>query len=347
LHELLYRDGDRRYPRPWCSAATGFVVSTAIQVIEGRLAALRRGEVIRVLDYGAGTGLASIEFLKACDERGIGERLASLGASIELHLVDLPSSWFAQGFELLGDCPWTRFHSLRAPDGGFRALLEVTAGQLMDVVMSNMVFHLIPRSALARAATELAQVTRPGGRLVWSSPDLGPRGPYAVLFHDANRALRRRWLELLDAPPSDPAGMGAQQLSPSLRAAIDEVRSSVDTASLEQAQLRANRRVLPSANTAADVAEALAEAFRGEAKLSFPTYELLAEEALDTLLVPSNQAEYLPEIGDPVLRGAVVRELMLDAILPLMQEGPAATALGLNVQWTLGSVTRERDAVEP
>jgi hypothetical protein len=95
------------------------------------------------------------------------------------------------------------------------------------------------------------------------------------------------------------------------------------------------------------VAEALAEAFRGEAKLSFPTYELLAEEALDTLLVPSNQAEYLPEIGDPVLRGAVVRELMLDAILPLMQEGPAATALGLNVQWTLGSVTRERDAVEP
>jgi SAM-dependent methyltransferase len=337
LHELLYSAGDLRHPRSWCSAATGFVVARALEVVEAQLEGACEGDAIRVLDYGAGTGLAAIELLKACRERGVEQRLEAAGATLELHLVDLPSSWFAQGFELLRGCSWTRFHSLRAAGGGFRPLAELTGGEPFDAVMANMVFHLIPGSAVGRVAADLAGVVRPGGRLSWNSPDLGPAGPYAVLFHDANRALRARWLELLDAP--DRNGQGSEALPAGLHEALRAARG-LGAVARREAQGRADRRVLPRANSADDVAAALAAHFTGAAELRLPTYELLEEDVLDTLLVPSNQEEYLAEIEDPGLRAQVVRELMLGEVLPAMRQRPAGTSEGLNVQWTLGALSR-------
>jgi SAM-dependent methyltransferase len=338
---LLYTEGDLRYPRLWCSAATGSVVAGTLEVVEARLTAAREGDVIRVLDYGAGTGLATIELLKACYERGLEQRLERLGAAFELHLVDLPSSWFAQGFELLRDCAWTRFHSLRDPQGGFRPLLDVTAGRKMDAVMANMVFHLIPRDALQRVAADLAGVLSTGGRLLWNSPDLGPPGLYAVLFHDANRALRARWLDLLagerSAGSSPPEAEAVDPVHPPhLREAIRRARVGRNAETMRSAQARADRRVLPQANTAEDVEAALAAAFGGEAELDLQTHEILDEDIVDTLLVPSNQAEFLPEITERGLREEVIRSLMLDEVLPSLRAGAAGTAVGLNVQWTLG-----------
>lgn len=315
LHGLLYADGDLRYPRLWCSAPTGSVVARALEVVEQRLATADRGSVIRVMDYGAGTGLAAIEFLKACDERGLERRLERLGVTLEVHLVDLPSSWFAQGFELLRECAWTRFHSLRAADGGFRRLSEVMGGKSVDVVMANMVFHLVPPRALERMAEELGGVTHRAGRLVWSSPDLGPPGPYAVLFHDANRALRKRWLQSL-----------ADEPLPGQDARAD-------------GQRRADRRIRHDPNSVDEVVGALTDPFVGETELKLETHEILEEDILDTLLVPSNQHEYLSEIADPNLREKVIRDLMAK-VLPAMRMGPAGTAVGLNVQWTLGSLHR-------
>ena len=345
LHDLLYEGSDLRFPRSWCSAATGFVVAGALDVVESRLAAAREGDVIRVLDYGAGTGLAAIELLKACHERGIEERLHRQGATLEVHLVDLPSSWFAQGYELLRDCSWTRFHSVRAPGGGFRPLSEVTRGLTMDAVMANMVFHLIPPSALPRVAAELAAITRPGGRLTWSSPDLGPPGPYAVLFHDPNRALRKGWLSLLDdeRSVSDLAagnGFVAPIASASVREAVERARVGMDGAKMRAAQARADRRVLPQPNDAGEVGDAVARHFAGEARVELQAHELLGDDIVDTLLVPSNQAEYLSEIEDRPLREAAIRELMLGSVIPELRDRAAGTAHGLNVQWTLGSAVR-------
>ena len=331
LHRLLYVDGDVRYPRAWCSAPTGAVVAGALEVVERRLADARAGDTVRVLDYGAGTGLATIELLKAVRERGIEERLRSRGVELELHLVDLPSSWFAQGEALLRGHRAVRFHSLLGASGGFRPLLELTGDRRVDVVMANMVFHLIPAAALPRAAVDLTSVTAAGGRLVWNAPDLGPAGPYAVLFHDANRALRRRWLELLRGEPGG---------GPHTAEAVELVRAELDDEALRAAQARADRRVLPRANAATEVAVALADAFGGEATVERPTYELLAEDVVDTLLVPSNQEEFLSELRDRALRERVIAELMLGDVLPELQGGPAGTAEGLNVQWTLGSVVR-------
>jgi hypothetical protein len=86
---------------------------------------------------------------------------------------------------------------------------------------------------------------------------------------------------------------------------------------------------------ASDVDAALSTYFDGETELR--AYEMRAEEIVRGLLVPSNQAEYLPEIDDPERREQIIRKLMLDDVIPAMQEGPAGTALGLNLHWTLGA----------
>lgn len=341
LHEILFSDGDVRYPAAWGSGPTGFVVAGALAAIEARLERAGAGDTIRVLDYGAGTGTAAIELLKACRDRDLEDRLARLGCDFELHLVDLPSSWFAQGYELLRNCEWTRFHSLRDPDGGFRTVLDAIGGVRVDAAMANMVFHLIPPRARDRAVDGLADALAPEGQLSWSAPDLGPPGPYAVLLHDPNRALRQRWLELLDQGLSPEAAPGDAQgaLSPELHEAIRRALESFDAEALRAAQHRAERRILPRP-LVAEVAAALERRFIGEIELR--AYEMRSEEIVRGLLVPSNQAEYLPEIPDRELREQVIRELMTGHVLPHLQEGPAGTGLGLNLHWTLGRFSKHR-----
>jgi len=331
LHRLLYHDGDVRHPKSWHAGATGHVVAGAARAIESALERTPAGNVIRVLDYGAGTGAATIELLKACRARGLERRLADRGVLLELHLADLSSSWFAQAFELLRNCGWARFHSLRGTGGGFRPLAEVLGGLPMQVVMANMVFHLISPVALGRAARELAGALVPGGRLLWSSPDLAPAGPYAVLFHDANRAVRRRWLGLLGG--REPAAR-----APVAAEAARRARAALDEDDLEAAGKRAARRILPRPNKAAEVVAALSAHLRGEIELR--TYEMLDCDLVDALLVPSNNGEYLPEIEDRSLRERVVRELMLGDVLPELGASAAGTGLGLGIRWTLGDFRR-------
>jgi hypothetical protein len=197
----------------------------------------------------------------------------------------------------------------------------------VDAVLANMVFHLLTPSAMRHAASSIAGVLRPGGLLSFSSPDLGPAGPYSLLFHEPNRLLRGHWLAALDAAEW-------QGLAPILREAVASVRPEVRAT----AQRRADRRILPTPQTAASVAAALAPYFYGA--IDRRTYEYLAEEVLMTALVPANQAEYLSEIADKDLREAVIRHLMNEHVLPELMNGPGGTALGLNLEWTLGRYTR-------
>jgi len=326
LHELLYERGDLRHPRLWSSAATSLLVSQAMAVLEQRLADLPSGAVLRVLDYGTGTALAAIELLKATRETGLEQRLERAGVALELHLADIPSSWFAYGYDVVRACSWTRCHSLVGDDGRFRPLLEVTGGVRMDVVMSSMVFHLIPPKAVRRVAEGLAAVTAPGGRLLWNAPDLGVAGPYAVLFHDPNRALRAHWKALLGGDvPQTPLQHDA------VAAAI--ARAAAAGGPLIDDE-RAGRRILPRPHTGPEIGHALTGHFAGE--LTTQTYEIADQETVDTLLVPSNQEEYLPEIADPQLRAGLVEELMRTVVLPALHAGPAGSALGYNVHWTFG-----------
>ena len=326
LHELVFDHGDLRHPRLWASASTSQLVTQAMDTLEERVETLPRGAVLRVLDYGTGTALAAIETLKACRERGFEQRLARRGVGFELHLVDIPSSWFAQGHALVQESSWTQCHSLIGADGRFRPLSEVTAGVQMDVVMSSMVFHLIPPKALERVAESLAGITAPGGRLLWNAPDLGIPGPYAVPFHHPNRLVRAHWKQLLlgDIEPA----------SPLQRDAIAAARLRAQGGEPLIDDTRANKRILPTPHTGEEVGNALRGHFTGE--VTTQTHEIVVRETLDTLLVPSNQEEYLPEIEDFALRSALIEELMLEAVLPGLRAGPAGTYAGYNVHWTFG-----------
>jgi SAM-dependent methyltransferase len=328
LHRIIFRGGDIRFPSPWCGAATGFVTGRALAAVEARLEQASRGETIAVLDYGAGTGTATIELLKAFHERALERRFADRDVELVVHLVDLPSSWYAKGHQLLGDQRSTRFHSLRAADGGFRPLTELIAPGQVDVAMVNMVFHLIPARALPRTVDGLAATVRAGGRLLWSAPDLGPAPRGTVLLHDPNRLLRELWLELL---------AGGREPDPSIAGIVERARAGRDPAGARAAQKRADRRIRPRP-LAGEVVEALGRRFDGETRTA--AYEMLAEDIIAGLLVPSNQAEFMPEIAARDDRETVIRELMSTAVIPALRAGPAATGLGLDFHWVLGDHTR-------
>jgi SAM-dependent methyltransferase len=327
LHELLYFDGALAQPRRWCAGATGVVVRDVLAAVNARAEQARRGDVIRVLDYGAGTGLASIELSKACITQGLPGRLADLGIGFELHLVDLPTGWFAQGYEILKDVPWVRFSSLRGNGRPFRDLLEVTEGVHVDVVMANMVFHLLREGPMQRTADSIAAVLAPGGKLVFSAPDLAPATTHSVLFHDANRLLRRHWLDALDA--ADPHGLPSP-----LREAVTGARAAPRLLT----QQRADRRILPAPQSVAGVAATLQRSMTGTTTRQ--TFELLFEESLATALVPSNQAEYLAEITHRTTREAVIRYIMREYVFPELSIGPAGTGLGFNIEWKFGIFER-------
>lgn len=328
LHRIIFRGGDIRFPAPWCSAATGFVTGRALAAVEARLEQVGRGETVAVLDYGAGTGTAAIELLKAFHERNLERRFAQRGAELVVHLVDIPSSWYAKGYQLLGGRPSVRFHSLRAEGGGFRPLTDLLGPGSIDVAMVNMVFHLIPARALPRTVDGLAEAIRPGGSLLWSAPDLGPAPRDTVLLHDPNRMLRERWLELL---------AGEREPRAPIAAIVARARADRDAGSAREAQERADRRIRPRP-LLSEVVEALERRFDGGTRTA--AYEMLAEDIVDGLLVPSNQAEFMPEIAEREDRETVIRELMSAEVIPALRAGPAATGLGLDFHWVLGDYSR-------
>jgi hypothetical protein len=327
LHELVFDHGDLRHPRLWASASTSVLITQTMDMLEERVETMGPGDVLRVADYGTGTALAAIELLKACRERGFEQRLERRGVGFEVHLIDIPSSWFAQGYALVQESSWTQCHSLIGADGRFRPLTDVTGGVRMDVVMSSMVFHLIPPRALERVAQSLAGITAPGGRLVWNAPDLGVAGPYAVPFHHPNRMVRAHWKQLLRGEIAPASALQREAIAAAQRRAERDGAELVD-------DVRANKRILPEPNKGEEVGDALRGHFVGE--VTTQTHEIVVRETLDTLLVPSNQEEYLPEIEDFALRSALIEELMLEEVIPVLRAGPAGTYGGYNVHWTFG-----------
>lgn len=341
LHRLLYVDGDLHRPQAWCANPTALLLHDALAVIDARLEAIRAGvraREIQVMDYGTGTGLAVIELLKVLRDRGALRTLDALDAKLTIHMLDIPSGWFAKGYELLKDCGYVRFASIRAPDGTFLPPASLLGGKRMDLAIASMVFHLVPPAALGRMVDGLGDVMAEDGVLLWNSPDIGPAPRDAALFHEPNRALRRRLLEILDDPSRlDPilnrltADERAQYAD--LPSRLAEIGSRRTPAARAAAQAAADRQILPVANDAGTIEKPFARRFDG--KIFAKSFEIRPADSLAAMLVPANQ-RYLPEIDDLGLRRRVTTLLMGHEILPALCEGSAGTTYGLSLHWTFG-----------
>jgi SAM-dependent methyltransferase len=193
--ELQARGEASAVPPPYWSIAWVGGQALARYVLDHP--ALVRGRT--VLDFGAGTGLATIELIKGLDEKGLLKKMEREGIDFKLLLFDLPSNWFARAYELLARLPFVEFHSLRDPaTGEIRQVTEQLDGESVDVILASMVLHLIPPKVMPAVFASLAGVLKAGGAFIWNTPDTTPTLPETTVIHTANRALRAAISAVLD-----------------------------------------------------------------------------------------------------------------------------------------------------
>ena len=295
LHRILFREGDIRYPATWCSAPTGFVVAGTLEAIEARLDRIGEDEAIWILDYGAGTGTATIELLKACRERGI-ERPARPPRGLARGPPGRPSLELVRAG--LRAAARLRLDSLPLPSrrGGRLQAAERRSRRCRRRRRDGQ--HGLPPDppTCPRALDgRLANALAPGGRLLWSAPDLGLPDPLGTSAR-SQRVLRERWWSSRCGrqPPVTATGRPHR----ASRRPFDALaRISMGTPC-------AKPRIVPIAESG----PVLRHRRRRGARRTLlgrdraRRYEMLDEDVVRGLLVPSNQAEFLPEIPDGELR---------------------------------------------
>lgn len=343
LHHLLYRDGDLSRPMRWCCYSTGLLVAEIIAVIEQRWDQIRSGRTssrrITVVDYGAGTGFATLELIRALEEKGFPAQFAEAGVEFSLCVCDFPSGWFAKAFELMRACDFVSFFSLKNVDsGGIRLVSELFEPESVDLVFASMVFHLIPPSAFSPLAGSFDRILRPGGVVLWNTPDTVPALSNSDVIHHGNRLLRQRLLELLQNREKWESLIDTIPRSARVDMAklADRVVDEYDRLSAEQRAgfaRAAGRQILPRP-TARD---AIVSGFdRFSAQRVWQKLSVITDEELMALaLLPANQRN-AGEIVDRDDRQAVIRLLMQKRILPLIHQSPAGLQRGMVLSWTFG-----------
>ncbi len=159
----------------------------------------RTSRQLILADYGAGTGLATLELIKGPHETGLMQRMDRNGIEFKLLLFDFPSGWFAKAYELLNAFAFIDFHSLTDPGTGkIRLISDIISPESVDIIYASMVLHLVPPKAMPPLTDSFAEVLQPRGSFHWNSPDTAPASAHSEVIHAPNRALRRVLLDLID-----------------------------------------------------------------------------------------------------------------------------------------------------
>ncbi|MBA2591246.1 MAG: class I SAM-dependent methyltransferase, partial [Gammaproteobacteria bacterium] len=327
LHRFLYRDGGIEHPRRWCFTATGALVAAILDEVERRLAGIesapRTGRALRLVDYGAGTGLATLELIHGLADKGLLKRFETRGIAFELLVLDLPSGWFAKAHELLEGLPFVRFESLKDPrTGRIRRLSEIVAveavpgagpqrasgripglseiggGDGVDVVFASMVLHLVQPKALPALVQGVAEALKPDGVFLWNTPDTAPAPADACVIHAANRLLRGVLSEVLDdetrlASVIAKLPEAERGRYDDLPARVHEIRQGLTPD--DRARLRAlgDKQVLPVPTDVSEIHAQLCRRFLGATSTSMSV--LSEEDAIALALLPANQ-RYFAEV---------------------------------------------------
>lgn len=347
LHHFLYKNGDLDRQMNWCRDSTGHIIGNVMRYLRERVRTIEilhsADRVLHIVDYGAGSGMASIELLRAMTVSGLMEQFQAIGVSLRLSLVDLPNDWFAMGYSLLADCSLVEFHSLRDDDGNFRQLSEIFGSDSVDIVLASMVFHLVPASALEKLFRGLSDVLKIDGLLAWSSPDIGSVAGDAVLFHDVNRATRRQLLQYLESPDSISLSSWEGGIAPKNNEIAEALqRRSNELSATQRAEMAvvAEKQILSVPNTLEIILHAAIPWFATkDTRIGF--FEISTAELLSLALIPSN-IKYFCEVSDlpcfvqlltRILEGKVVKDKCFEK---------ARTCSGLSVQWTFGYWRKEQ-----
>jgi len=348
LHELLYQHGDLSLPRRWCCYSTGLLVAELLAAIERLFERLNNTDdakkVIRVVDYGVGTGFATLELIKGLEEKGLLDQFFDAGVDFRLMVCDFPSGWYAKAFELLHDYPFVSFYSLKdSATGKVQMLTDLFPAESVDLVFASMVFHLVPPTRIGTVIDSFAEVLADDGLLLWNTPDTAPALPHSELIHSANRMLRKTIEGIIDRVEdfSDILADVPAREVPEVAGVISRVEDLLAQLSPDvraQARARARKQVLPVATGLAVIRQAVARCFSGKSwsKLSVMT----DEELLALALLPANQ-RIAGEIQPRALRERFVTLMMKYRILPRIHESPAGLPAGMNLHWTFGSYRKK------
>lgn len=343
LHELLYRQGDLGLPRRWCCYPTGLLVAELLGAIEKRFMEIRDDgsatRSITIVDYGVGTGFATLELIKGLEANGLLGEFENSGVEFRLAVCDFPSGWFAKAFELLHRFPFVSFHALKDPaTAKVRFVRELFPAASIDIVFASMVFHLVPSEVLADLSDSFAHVLKPEGLLLWNTPDTLPTLPYSEVIHTANRMLRKRLNRLLDGewklsdrlskvPESEKAEVS------DVLARFERLAEALNPETKEIARRRAEKQILPVATDVSAIREALERNFSGRTWIKLSV--MSDQELLALALLPANQ-RIAGEIQPRDLREKLLTCLLKYDILPEIHAGSAGVAGGMNLHWTFG-----------
>jgi len=343
LHHLLYQSGDLSLPRRWSCYATGLFVAEVLDNIEKQWNHILKNKAssrsIKLVDYGVGTGFATLELIKGLQEKGLLNQFRQSGIEFQLLVVDFPSGWFAKAYELLQGYPFVSFYSLKDTETNqVRMLSDIVAKSSVDMVFASMVFHLVPPEVLPGLMESFAAVLKEGGTLLWNTPDTAPTLPHSQVIHAANRTLRTAMAALIDDEHKLDTLLCKipDELRPNcekLRGQLAKTRQALDPAKRSAAELRARKQILPAPTPVSTIEMALSDCFSGATwvKLSVMTNE----ELLALALLPANQHN-VGIIEDRQLREQLIELLLNYEVLPQLRASPSGISAGMVLHWTFG-----------
>ena len=347
LHHFLYENGDLSRPKSWCFRATGMLVETVLKQIEQQILRIKTQKNARrsitLADYGAGTGLASLELIKGLNEKGLLKQIEECGINFQLLLFDFPSAWFAKGYQLLNQFSFVKFYSLADLEtGNIRLVSNIIGDQKVDIIIASMVFHLVPPKALSVLFESLETILHNDGYLIWNSPDTSPTMAYSEVIHASNRLLRESFLAYLDKPESLKLLLSKmpdcdQQNYADLPQQLETIKNQLDVPSRLEAQRRADKQILPTPTNLKTIEQALANRFKGKNSIAMSV--LRDQDLLDLALLPANQ-RYINEVDDQACREKLIHLILKYDVIPKLKKSPVGHPSGINLHWTFGQYTK-------
>jgi len=349
LHQFLYENGDITRPKRWCFRATGMLVEAILKEIDERIQCIRTGQNTRksitLMDYGAGTGLATLELIKGLEEKGLLKQIEEHNISFSLLLFDFPSGWFAKGYQLLRRFPFVRFYSLQHPKTHEIQLIEKILGhKKVDVIVASMVLHLVPPKVLPLLSDSFDAALNDDGILLWNTPDTTPTTTNAEVIHATNRELRKTFLACLDSEKKFLAILSKvpknqRMVYTDLPIHLQEIKKNLTPILAAEAQIRANRQILPDPTDLKYIEQALDKHFIGSHSTLISL--LREKDLLDLALLPANQ-RYINEVENVNCRKRLITLLLNYEVIPKFCEGPTGHPNGLNLHWIYGRYCKKR-----